>query len=165
MSFRRCVAVSRLTLAVIFTSLAISGVSSRCIAEGATLSIALDKPGHPISPTLYGIFFEDINCSADGGLYAELIRNRNFEDSDTPEHWETLGSGDVALSIDTSQPVSARNPHSLKVEVKRSGTERAGVVNSGFWGIALNSGEKYELSFFARGHGGFSGPLMVSLEG
>lgn len=165
MSLRRCVTVLRITIAMVFTSLAISGISSLGFAGGATLSIALDKPGHSISPTLYGIFFEDINCSADGGLYAELIRNRNFEDSDTPEHWEALGSSDVALSIDTSQPVSARNPHSLKVEVKSSGTERAGVVNSGFWGIALNKGEKYELSFFARGHDGFSGPLMVSLEG
>src|SRR5215813_9390829 len=63
-------------------------------AQTATIRIAADHPGHPISPTLYGIFFEDINCSADGGLYAELVRNRNFEDADQPEHWSIHSGGD-----------------------------------------------------------------------
>ncbi|MGA2502376.1 MAG: hypothetical protein ABSH20_31940, partial [Tepidisphaeraceae bacterium] len=53
----------------------------------ATINIQADKPGHEISPVLWGIFFEDINLSADGGVYAELVRNRSFEDSDKPEHW------------------------------------------------------------------------------
>ena len=84
-------------------------------AGASTMRMAVDKPGHAISPTLYGIFFEDINCSADGGLYAELVRNRNFEDSDNPDYWKSLTSdgGDVTLSIDTSQPVSRKNPRSL----------------------------------------------------
>ena len=56
-------------------------------AAPATLTVAVDKPGHAISPLLYGIFFEDINCSADGGIYAEMVRNRSFEDSDKPEWW------------------------------------------------------------------------------
>src|SRR5580765_8859030 len=67
--------------------------------QAATLKVAADKPGHPISPTLYGIFFEDINCSADGGLYAELIRNRNFEDADNTEYWEALDPARTELSI------------------------------------------------------------------
>jgi alpha-L-arabinofuranosidase len=135
-------------------------------AQTATLSVAVDKPAHAISPTLYGIFFEDINCSADGGLYAELVRNRNFEDADTPDHWQALNSGDgeVALSIDGSQPLSTKNKHALKVEVKRTGQARAGVVNNGFWGMALTKGDIYELSFFGRGQDGFTGPLAVSLE-
>ena len=58
-----------------------------------------DQPGHAISPTLWGIFFEDINLSADGGIYPELVRNRSFEDSDQPEYWKFSnaaggGSGD-----------------------------------------------------------------------
>lgn len=139
----------------------------RCVlAQNAHLTVALDKPGHAISPTLYGIFFEDINCSADGGLYAELVRNRNFEDSDAPEHWQELNvdSSNVSLSIDTSQPVSAKNSRCLKVEVKNTGGGRAGVVNKGFWGMALNKGDTYELSLFARGQNGFNGPLTVALE-
>src|SRR5215469_11446787 len=89
------------------------------IAGTATLTVAADKPGHPISPTLYGIFFEDINCSADGGLYAEMVRNRNFEDSETPDHWAALSTepGEVVMTVDSSQPISPKNLHSLKVQV------------------------------------------------
>ena len=50
--------------------------------------VAANEPGHRISPTLWGIFFEDINMSADGGIYPELVRNRSFEDGDTPEFWK-----------------------------------------------------------------------------
>jgi alpha-L-arabinofuranosidase len=136
------------------------------MAQIATLTVAVDKPGHAISPTLYGIFFEDINCSADGGLYAEMVRNRNFEDSDTPDYWQALSStsGDVVLSVDSSKPVSAKNPRSLRVQVSNVGNGKAGVVNNGFWGMNLAQGQVYELSLFARGADGFAGPLSVSLE-
>jgi hypothetical protein len=83
--------------------------------QAATLKVAADKPGHPISPTLYGIFFEDINCSADGGLYAELIANRNFEDADKPQYWEPLDPACTELSINSSKPLSEKNPHCLSV--------------------------------------------------
>ena len=133
-------------------------------AQTATLKVAVDKPGHPVSPTLYGIFFEDINCSADGGLYAELVRNRNFEDSERPEHWQTLDPTRTEISIGSSQPVSEKNPQFLVVRARDVAGGRAGIVNEGFWGIGLKQGEVYQLSFFARGDGGFSGPLQVSLE-
>ena len=135
-------------------------------AQTSSITVDFDKPGHAISPTLYGIFFEDINCSADGGLYAELVRNRNFEDSARPDYWEALDpEGDTGLSIDEAQPVSARNEHSLKVEIRRVSHSRAGVVNRGYWGMDLSKGDTYELSLFARGQNGFSGPLTASLEG
>lgn len=135
-------------------------------AQTASITIAADKPGHAISPTLYGIFFEDINCSADGGLYAELVRNRNFEDGTTPDYWEALGgaSADVGLTIDDSEPVTAKNPHSLKVEVRALKDGRAGVLNAGYWGMALTKGAAYQLSLFARGTAQFRGPLVVTLE-
>ena len=135
-------------------------------AQSATLTIAADRPSHAISPTLYGIFFEDINCSADGGLYAELVRNRNFEDSDTPDHWETMATdpAEVSLSIDESQPLSPKNLRSLKVVVGNLKAGRAGVINRGFWGMALDKGAGYQLSLFARGAAGFAGPLTVTLE-
>jgi hypothetical protein len=57
-------------------------------AQPAKISVAVDQPGHKISPMLWGIFFEDINLSADGGIYPELVRNRSFEDSDQPENWD-----------------------------------------------------------------------------
>jgi alpha-L-arabinofuranosidase len=133
-------------------------------AQTATLRVAADKPGHPISPTLYGIFFEDINCSADGGLYAELIRNRNFEEADKPQYWEPLDPARTELSISSSKPLSEKNPHFLSVRNHDVTGGRAGVVNKGFWGIALIKGEGYQLSFFARGEAGFAGPALVSLE-
>ena len=87
-------------------------------AGAATLTVQVDQPGHAISPALWGIFFEDINLSADGGIYAELVRNRNFQDSDKPDHWTPVSSGDakVALSIDVEKPMSPKNPRSLKVD-------------------------------------------------
>jgi len=136
-------------------------------ATTATLTVAVDKPGHAISPTLYGIFFEDINCSADGGIYAEMVRNRSFEDSDKPDWWEAVGKGPVnfELAVDSAQPVSPKNPHSLRVAIGKPGNGRIGVANNGFWGMALTKGQPYELSLFARGGEGFAGPLTVSLEG
>jgi alpha-L-arabinofuranosidase len=135
-------------------------------AEPIKLTVDADKPGPAISPMLYGIFFEDINCSADGGLYAELVRNRNFEDSDKPDHWSAVSSGpaEVRLSIDTSQPVGTKNPRSLKVEVRQPGSGRAGVVNEGYWGMSVVRAEKYRLSLYARGGDWSIHMLNVSLE-
>src|ERR1035437_1515434 len=119
-------------------------------AAPATLTVEVNKPGHAISPMLYGIFFEDINCSADGGIYAEMVRNRNFEDSDKPDHWSVLASGlaTAEMSVDSAHPVSPKNPHSLKVRVASSGSGRAGIVNNGFWGIAVSKGQSCELTLF-----------------
>ncbi len=135
-------------------------------AAAATLAVDVDKPGHKISPTLFGIFFEDINCSADGGLYAELVRNRNLEDSDKPSHWSAVGAepSAVTLTIDSGDPVSAKNPRSLKVQIANTPTGRAGVMNEGYWGMSVKRGEPYELSLYARGADNFTGPLVASLE-
>ena len=80
------------------TALALATAARLCAAP-ATLTVEVDKPGHAISPMLYGIFFEDINCSADGGIYAELVRNRNFEDSDKPD----LVAGGRQAALPTSK--------------------------------------------------------------
>ena len=135
-------------------------------AAPATLTVEVDKPGHKVSPMLWGIFFEDINLSADGGLYAELVRNRNFQDSDKPDHWTTVASGgaEVSLTVDTAQPASAKNLRVLKVQVAKTGGARAGVANSGFYGMGIAKGETYKLTLLARGGDSFTGPLTVSLE-
>src|ERR1035437_9469521 len=97
----------------------ILAIAAPLAAAPATVTVAVDKPGHAISPLLYGIFFEDINCSADGGIYAEMVRNRNFEDSDKPDHWSVAANSpaNCELSIDSAHPVSPKNPHSLRVSV------------------------------------------------
>ena len=88
-------------------------------AAPATLNVDVAHPGHTISLLLYGIFFEDINCSADGGLYAEMVRNRNFEDSDQPDHWSAVADSgaQVRLTVDSADPVSPKNRHALKVSL------------------------------------------------
>lgn len=141
-------------------------VSAGELQPAATLKVEVDRPGHAISPLLYGIFFEDINCSADGGLYAEMVRNRNFEDSSKPDYWSVVSSGlaEVQMQVDSSQPASPGNAHSLKVDVLKQGSGRAGVANSGYWGVSVAQGASYELSFLARSVPGFRGPLIATLE-
>ena len=65
------------------------------------------KPGATIQPTMYGIFFEDINFAADGGLYAEMIENRSFEFPDRLMGWNTFGN----VIVNDQKPAFARNPH------------------------------------------------------
>src|SRR5678815_3405242 len=76
-----------------------------------TLTIQADKPGPRINPAMWGIFFEDINLGADGGLYAELVKNRSFEFPDPMMGWtkETLGSANGSLTIQTEKPFNTAN--------------------------------------------------------
>jgi len=120
-------------------------------AELATIQVEVDKPGHAVSPLLFGIFFEDINLSADGGIYPERVRNRSFEDADKPEHWSATGHADIA--IDSAQPLSPASPRSLQVTAQDAG---GGVLNVGYWGMALQKGERYGLNLWARGTGALS---------
>jgi len=131
------------------------------------LTIDLNKTGINVSPTHYGIFFEDINHAADGGLYAELIKNRSFEDGNTVDPWLTTTTSGAALtlSLDNTNPLNASQTNALKMTVTNaSATARAGVYNPGFWGIDLVAGQTYNLTFFAKKDIAFSGDITVSLE-
>ena len=104
-----------------------------------------EKTISPVQTTMYGVFFEDINFGADGGLYAELIKNRSFEFDYHFSGWSPFGS----VSIETKDPCFDRNPHyaRLSYEKELTGT---GIENEGFRGIGVKNGEKYELSLYAR---------------
>jgi hypothetical protein len=130
-----------------------------------TMTVDLSRPGAKISPSLYGIFFEEINHAGDGGLYAELIRNRGFEEQ-TTQGWslETSGTTHGRMALDTSKPLNGANKTSLRVEILRAGpTGSVAIVNEGYWGIALAQGEKYSLSFYARA-AAFDGVLEARLQ-
>ncbi len=110
----------------------------------------------------YGIFFEDLNHAADGGLYAEKVRNRAFEFSpaDNPRYqsltaWKKieLGGASVAAKVSCGEPYSKKNPHYLTLEISKVG-ERAGIKNLGYnSGIAVAEGERYAFSCYARSNG------------
>ena len=129
-------------------------------AQPAKITIDAAHPAHPISPTLWGIFFEDINLSADGGLYPELVRNRSFEDSAQPDFW-TLSSphpGGSAMTVDSGQPLNTFNPHYLRVNVDGGFT----LENDGYWGMDIVKGDGYTFKAAMRGQN-MNSPLTVKL--
>lgn len=129
-------------------------------AHAATVDVQVDKPGHRVAPTLWGIFFEDINLSADGGVYPELVRNRSFDASDKPEYWKlTDDSGKAELVIDSSQPLNPLNRTSLRIRSDEPFT----LENEGYWGMNVIEGRGYTLKLAARAVDGFEGPLTVKL--
>jgi alpha-L-arabinofuranosidase len=156
----------RLAVWYLFTAGVLFLSAGRGDAQSGELTIHADKPGVKVSGTLYGIFFEEINMAGDGGLYAELIRNRSFQDSDKPDHWTFVADSNAegSVTIDTTRPMSKTKPQSLKLSVQSIGGGRVGVANSGYFGIGLKSGARYELSLAACAAGDFKGPLTVTLE-
>ena len=138
------------------------------LAQTGTVTIQANQPAVTISSNLFGIFFEEISMAGDGGIYAELVRNRSFEDASTPAQWTlvTNGTAKGSFGIDTSLPLSPSNTQSLKLTITggTGGTASLGAANNGYYGIPLTNGKTYNLGFYARGSNGFSGSLAVSLE-
>lgn len=132
--------------------------------------IDLSKPGIPVSPTLYGLMTEEINYSYDGGLYAELVRNRAFkDDGGAPAHWSVVqdAGGGAAIALDQRHPVAATAlTTSLRLDASRAAQgHRVGVANAGYWGIPVKPNTRYRASFYAKTAGAGGVPLTVSIEG
>ncbi len=131
----------------------------------ATLTLEMDKPGVAVSPKLYGLMTEEINYSYDGGLYAELVRNRSFKDNPkAPDHWSVVADGGAKASIalDNQQPVNEALTVCLRLDIGRPGS-RAGIANDGYWGIPVKPQTTYQASFYAKASGA-EGPLTISIE-
>lgn len=109
------------------------------------IKMDVDKIGSTIQPTMYGVFFEDINFGADGGLYAELIKNRSFEFEYPFTGWTPFGD----VSIRSDKPCFDRNPLYARL-INRKQLTGTGLINEGFKGIGIKTNEKYDLSFYAR---------------
>ncbi len=125
------------------------------IAANAQIDIRVDATKSPadISPMLYGIFYEDINHAADGGIYAELIRNRSFEDSEkVPEAWKPYLSvnGNVRMTLEREDLMNKVQRQALHVVTTGIGDTDAGVMNTGFWGINAVKGRTYKLSLWIK---------------
>ncbi len=140
-------------------------------AGKTTIEIDLQK-GKAISPDLVGIFYEDLSHAADGGLYAELVQNRDFEYSaaDKPEWnalttWELVerDGGRGSLDAESASPLNANTPNYAVLAIDSS-SGQVGLRNEGFDGIPVKAGEHYDFSVFARRISGNLGPITVRIE-
>ena len=141
-------------------------------ATPAKLEINLAKPGPAIPTSFYGLMTEEINYSYDGGLFAELVRNRTFQDPPAgvnsrdpkpligavPPHWSVVGS--AAAATNRIDPVNTALPINLRLTLS-GGT--GGVANNGYWGIPIKPATQYTATFYARGNDGFAGRVTASL--
>jgi alpha-L-arabinofuranosidase len=122
------------------------------------ISVDAAHSGAAISPSMFGVFFEDINFGADGGLYPELVKNRSFEFQEPLTGWHEIlnfsGNGlerpKGELLIREEAPLNASNPHYLKVRVYEPGY---GFYNTGFRGIGMESAADYRFSAYVRSGG------------
>lgn len=167
---------------------------TRCMPEVAhtsTITIDMEVTPTAVNPDLYGLTIEEINHAIEGGLYAELIQNRSFEDGILPLHsaydrtrgvlvtpnkwtlpipspdsvpgWRRL-SDYTYLSYDIINPISENNRRSLAVAVYSKEGQRGGLVAEGYKGIPLKKGERYNLSFYIRSSSMNPAQITVALE-
>lgn len=146
-------------------------LAGAALAQGKT-TITVGADAKPTSPDLIGIFFEDLNYAADGGLYPEQVQNRSFEYSrENNQAWNSLSfwqllesrSGTARIEVASDSPIHPNNPNYAVLELKKSG-ERNGLSNEGFDGIVLKQGDRYDVSLFARVLAGNPGAIIVRLE-
>jgi alpha-L-arabinofuranosidase len=161
----------------------------------ALITIDANSQSAAMSDDMYGIFFEDINHATDGGLYAELIQNRDFESNRAPEgmNWQndfsvvsksgnwkerynkpeplsswsikTSGSSNATMKQTDESPLNSNNPMSLELNVQSLKSGKVSILNSGFWGVNVKKGEHYRLSLYAHKNNEYVGGVKVSLEG
>jgi alpha-L-arabinofuranosidase len=168
------------------------------------ISIDVAATGAPVQPSMYGVFFEEINHSGDGGLYAELIQNRGFEDRTVPggtrydsgfviapakpnyrsgqvrnfripwnmeNKWpgwslKNQGSASASMQLTTAYPLNNATPAAMQLDITTANAnETVGLANEGFWGVAVNQGEKYNLRFFLRHKDDYKGTVSAKLIG
>ncbi len=144
-----------------------------------SLNIWSQSKGKPISENLIGIFFEDLNYAADGGLYAEMIQNRSFEYTPSDVNWGKNPHNNwyyftawdlvrdyaaiATISLETNQPIHPNNPHYLVFNALTRGEKGVGLRNNGYDGIVVRKGEKYDFSVFLRLISGSEIPVKIQL--
>ncbi|MBP5716303.1 MAG: carbohydrate binding domain-containing protein, partial [Bacteroidales bacterium] len=141
------------------TSLGLAAaMATSVMAAGHNFEINVSKKGAPIQSTMYGIFFEDINYAADGGLYAELLINRSFEFPNAFAGWDV--SGKVKLMADG--PFD-KNPHYVRMEPAGHNDKHTMIENRGVFGIGVKGGEEYRFSMWARVPDGGNAKIWIDI--
>ncbi|TDC82540.1 alpha-N-arabinofuranosidase [Micromonospora sp. KC606] len=162
-------------VAVTLTTAAPGSAREPALQPEYTVTVDPAAPGVAISDSHYGVFFEDINYAADGGLYAELVRNRSFEflpkdhaSFNGMTAWApsaTDGGAGTATTVDDAHRLNDRNRAHLRLDLSNVGGGRYGVTNAG-WnrGVALTAGARYDFSVWARTDSARGTPLSVTLH-
>lgn len=141
---RHTVLISLLVLALLQVQVA--------FAQTRNITVEVNKPGAQIPRTLFGLFFEDINFGADGGLYPERIKNRSFEFPNPMMGWKPLDPKDTTGQLqifDAGSIKDTANSHYLRIKAP-TGNKRFGIVNEGFRGIGVQRDTEYRFSVKAR---------------
>ncbi|MCX6878445.1 MAG: SUMF1/EgtB/PvdO family nonheme iron enzyme [Verrucomicrobia bacterium] len=170
-----------------------TGTAAAKPALAGTISVDAAAAGAEVNPHMYGIFFEEINHAGDGGLYAELVRNRSFEDCNVPEGmrldqgfavaacrdkipwppkdpvpaWQDLAKAGAAatMALDKQKLLNPAQSTSLRWEIKTADQDHpAGLANTGYWGMSFTEGESYELNLYVCAEPAFKGNLTAVLE-
>ncbi len=134
------------------------GVSTMLWGATNELVVQTNKPGAEIQPTMYGLFFEDINYAADGGLYAEMVKNRSFEFPQNMMGWRQFGN----VTLKDDGPFE-RNPHYVRLASPGHRHKHTGIENEGFFGVGVKAGEEYRFSAWARTPEGGEGKIRIEL--
>jgi alpha-L-arabinofuranosidase len=156
--------LATLSTVPIALTMAVTAVQAK---TAATLTVELSRRKAAVSPTLYGLMAEEINYLYDGGLYAELVRNRTFRsDWSGILNWFLVEKGQASarLGLDKNGGPSSALSNSAKLEVTRADANSpAGLLNEGYWGIAVRPNTRYKGSFFAKSNAESSIPVSVAL--
>lgn len=146
----------------------IVAAASGVTAQAPALIVDAGLPIGKVSPLHYGLMTEELNYAYDGGLYAELVRNRALRDNpERPVSWSIVqrSASKASMALDRGTPLNANLPVSLRVEVSSASPQApAGVANAGYWGFPVRPRTRYKASFFARATPGYSGPVRLSLQ-
>lgn len=138
--------------------------SAAMVNAQVTMNIDGLKKGPAISPYQYGLFFEEINHAGDGGLYAELVRNRSFEDANDAVAWANIGGATSSLVTDGL----LNTAQSKALKLTTSGASKSamqGIANKGYWGMNFVKGETYTLNFFVKASTkNFSNNIIAQLQ-
>ena len=139
-------------------SAVITAASLAVTAAPNEMTVLANKPGAKVQSTMYGIFFEDINFAADGGLYAEMVKNRSFEFPQNFMGWRTFGN----VELKDDGPFD-KNPHYVRLSYAGHAHKHTGIENEGFFGISTKKGEKYRFSVWARCPEGGKSTILVQV--
>lgn len=139
------------------------GMPQALSAQPVKLTVEANKPVAKVQPTMWGIFFEDINFAADGGIYAELVKNRSFEFLTPMMGWKELKTGNATgkILIENRGDAHINNPRFAHVTVDAA-NGGFGLTNEGFRGMGVKEGEQYDFSILARNSE--NAPVKLTVE-